>query len=336
LEQIRVLAENGVDVGMGDYDGRTPLHLAACAGKTSVIEYLLQQPTVSVNAVDRFGGTPLEDAIRHNKQGAAALLREKGACCSGDGQLEEVARKMFADREAKLKAVRQPKIQHMIRNSQESNAFRSVGKTLRLAIPEQRAKIEPAVQRLIWAIRGLATRLAANQGKIPRDDAFRKSAEHVLNLSTEMRGAVLASRSVFNNELNDESTVECIIWKKASTLYKKEAATLDQHLRRLLLVTKATRRLVKQIVKVAKRQKFLVQGGERTSRGQYHQDMPGPRRRLRPDLMGLNFASNAGWNAGTSASARPKNGGPTLSPLRQLPSQEHFFTGPLRIRKTGR
>jgi len=56
LEQIRVLAENGVDVGMGDYDGRTPLHLAACAGKTSVIEYLLQQPTVSVNAVDRFGG----------------------------------------------------------------------------------------------------------------------------------------------------------------------------------------------------------------------------------------------------------------------------------------
>ena len=27
-----------------------------------------------VNAVDRFGGTPLEDAMRHNKQGAG------GAC----------------------------------------------------------------------------------------------------------------------------------------------------------------------------------------------------------------------------------------------------------------
>jgi hypothetical protein len=65
--------------------------------------------------------------------------------------------------------------------------------------------------------------------------------------------ALLTCRSVFNTELNDESTVDCIIWKKASTLYKKEAATLDQHLRALLLVTKATRRLVKQIVKVANR-----------------------------------------------------------------------------------
>ena len=115
-----------VDVGMGDYDGRTPLvwtdvvaslapspeilnlehcrhlnrlrilaakvpchnnflstshyllwceqHLAACAGHTSVIEYLLKQPTVMVNAVDRFGGTPLQDAVRSGKQGAAGAV----------------------------------------------------------------------------------------------------------------------------------------------------------------------------------------------------------------------------------------------------------------------
>ena len=56
IDEIRLLADNGVDVGKGDYDGRTPLHLAACSGQTSVLEYLLQQPTVLLNAVDRFGG----------------------------------------------------------------------------------------------------------------------------------------------------------------------------------------------------------------------------------------------------------------------------------------
>lgn len=60
---------------------------------------------------------------------------------------------MSADREAKLKAARAPKIEYMIRNSQESNAYRHVGKRLATAIPEQRETLEPAVQRVIWAIR---------------------------------------------------------------------------------------------------------------------------------------------------------------------------------------
>lgn len=62
----------------GDYDDRTPLHLAACNGNTAVLEYLLKQETVLVNAVDRFGGTPWDDAMRHGRKGAAALLEEAG------------------------------------------------------------------------------------------------------------------------------------------------------------------------------------------------------------------------------------------------------------------
>ena len=30
IDRIRLLAENKVDVGLGNYDRRTPLHLAAC------------------------------------------------------------------------------------------------------------------------------------------------------------------------------------------------------------------------------------------------------------------------------------------------------------------
>jgi ankyrin repeat protein len=114
LDMIRVLAENNVDVGIGDYDGRTPLHLAACAGHTSVIEYLLRQASVVVNSVDRFGGTPLEDAIRHGKQGAAALLREVGGCLQGDPRLEHVSFETNALKEKRLKAQREPKIAHMV------------------------------------------------------------------------------------------------------------------------------------------------------------------------------------------------------------------------------
>jgi len=114
LDLIKVLAENQVDVGLGDYDGRTPLHLAACAGHTSVIEYLLRQKSVAVNSVDRFGGTPLEDAIRHGKQGAAALLMEVGGCRSGDPRLEQVAFEMNALKEKRLKAQREPQIAHMV------------------------------------------------------------------------------------------------------------------------------------------------------------------------------------------------------------------------------
>lgn len=195
---------------------------------------------------------PLLDSLVHVYV-FPALLREKGGCISGDPRLEEVYRTMNAERQAKQKIAREPRIQHMVRNSQEANVFRNVGKTLAIAIPEQRAIIEPSVQRLMWAIRGLATRLVANQGKIPKGTSFYKAAEHVLKLSSDMRAAVFASRAVFNNEVNDESTLDCVIWKKASIAYKKEATDLDHHLRGLLFLTKAARRLVKHIVTVCKR-----------------------------------------------------------------------------------
>jgi ankyrin repeat protein len=96
VDRIRLLATNGVDVSLGDYDDRTPLHLAACKGNTGVLEYLLRQETVNVNAVDRFGGTPHGDALRHNKKGAAALLEESSGMRSGDVVTQDSLREMIA------------------------------------------------------------------------------------------------------------------------------------------------------------------------------------------------------------------------------------------------
>ena len=45
----------------GDYDQRTPLHLASTFGHLEVVKYLISNG-VKVNPVDRWGATPLNDA----------------------------------------------------------------------------------------------------------------------------------------------------------------------------------------------------------------------------------------------------------------------------------
>jgi ankyrin repeat protein len=60
-----------------DYDGRTPLHLAGAEGALATTEWLLLQG-VAVNAVDRFGHTPLMDALLAERTAVAQALIEVG------------------------------------------------------------------------------------------------------------------------------------------------------------------------------------------------------------------------------------------------------------------
>lgn len=46
----------------GDYDNRTPLHLASSGGHLECIKFLLSIG-VDVNPKDRWGATPLNDAL---------------------------------------------------------------------------------------------------------------------------------------------------------------------------------------------------------------------------------------------------------------------------------
>jgi len=202
LETIKVLSDNQVDVGLGDYDGRTPLHLAACNGETSVLEFLLKQKTVVINAVDRFGGTPYEDAIRHKRKGAAAILEEAGGCRSGDPRLKQIVQQSNLDREIHNRLVREPKISHLVKNSQESSALRITSGKLSKEISEQRSKVDPVVQRMVWAIKGFDSRLKANGGAIPLDDkTFIKAAEHCLKLVGEVRETVISCRAALDAEM---------------------------------------------------------------------------------------------------------------------------------------
>jgi ankyrin repeat protein len=79
LQGVRNLCKKSADPGLGDYDKRTPLHIAAANGHTKVVKYLVGRPSVRVNAVDRFRVTPLADAQASKSKAAAEVLKRAGA-----------------------------------------------------------------------------------------------------------------------------------------------------------------------------------------------------------------------------------------------------------------
>jgi len=74
---IHRLIVRGFDQDASDYDKRTALHLAAAEGTVKVIQYLLDNGA-EVNPIDRWSGTPLDDAIRHGHSEAVKILKQKG------------------------------------------------------------------------------------------------------------------------------------------------------------------------------------------------------------------------------------------------------------------
>ena len=78
LERVRMLLHGGCPPSLADYDLRTCMHLAATEGNAPVIKELVERG-VDVNVADRWGNTPLADAVRHGHKAAVTLLRAAGA-----------------------------------------------------------------------------------------------------------------------------------------------------------------------------------------------------------------------------------------------------------------
>ena len=69
----------------GDYDNRTPLHLAASNGHLNVIKYLHENiPGLDINPVDRWDGTPYDDSLREQKDEVADYLESIGGCSGNE------------------------------------------------------------------------------------------------------------------------------------------------------------------------------------------------------------------------------------------------------------
>jgi hypothetical protein len=202
-------------------------------------------------------------------------LEEAGGARRSDSTLEDVIKKQDEIKESSIKAARGPKIHHLLKNSQESSALRITEGKLSKEITEQRTKVEPVVQRMIWAMKNFDTRLVNNAGSIPfRDKAFIKASNHVLNLANELREIAFASRAALDAEMgSEEGPVDCLIWKNATKAYKREAGTLDGQLRNFLVIARSIRRMIKEILKLCKRQN-LVMAAKDSEKGDLLQKKP--------------------------------------------------------------
>ena len=77
-------ANAGTNIFEGDYDLRTAMHLAATEGQVNALEFLIQHAkkcdnTSAINAKDRWGGTPLSDAVANNNLQCVEVLKNAGA-----------------------------------------------------------------------------------------------------------------------------------------------------------------------------------------------------------------------------------------------------------------
>ena len=74
-----MIAGSGVSAGLADYDGRTAIHLASAAGHVNVVDYLVKEAGAKVDVLDRWGNSPLKEAVYHLQPATAEVLRKAGA-----------------------------------------------------------------------------------------------------------------------------------------------------------------------------------------------------------------------------------------------------------------
>uniref|UniRef100_A0A0N5AJT7 asparaginase n=1 Tax=Syphacia muris TaxID=451379 RepID=A0A0N5AJT7_9BILA len=78
LNLLEKLRSSGADFSIPDYNGRTPLHIAASVGQANAVNYLLQNGCC-INTKDRFNQCALTLAVRSKSIDCIRLLRNAGA-----------------------------------------------------------------------------------------------------------------------------------------------------------------------------------------------------------------------------------------------------------------
>lgn len=83
IDWLQGLVEQGVDVNMREYDERTAIHLAASVGHVLAVRYLVEDLHADHSLLDRWGRTPLDEAVRAGHKAVASYLESRGASLAG-------------------------------------------------------------------------------------------------------------------------------------------------------------------------------------------------------------------------------------------------------------
>ena len=73
---------------IGNSDGRSALHLAAAEGNIQCVKFLLKTCKVNFDCKDRWGHTPLSEAIDFKHDNVAEYLKNHEAEVKGDARKE--------------------------------------------------------------------------------------------------------------------------------------------------------------------------------------------------------------------------------------------------------
>ena len=99
MEGLIRLYNQGMDLNRGDYDQRTPIHLAAAGGHLNVIKFLVETAQVDHSPRDRWGSTPLNDT---KKQEIKDYLESQGAQSGTESGYIEIPNMTVTDDQYRL------------------------------------------------------------------------------------------------------------------------------------------------------------------------------------------------------------------------------------------
>uniref|UniRef100_A0A7S0ZBF5 Non-specific serine/threonine protein kinase n=1 Tax=Timspurckia oligopyrenoides TaxID=708627 RepID=A0A7S0ZBF5_9RHOD len=77
LKQVKAKLAQGAVATYADYDKRTPLHLACTEGHAEIALVLIENGA-DIEAKDRWGSTPMKDAVKYNHKRIVELLEDHG------------------------------------------------------------------------------------------------------------------------------------------------------------------------------------------------------------------------------------------------------------------
>ena len=81
------MQNSGLNLFLADYDNRTALHLAACEGHINAVRFLVENAPANskekcINKRDRWGGTPLREAIHYGHAEVIKILKAPALAAS--------------------------------------------------------------------------------------------------------------------------------------------------------------------------------------------------------------------------------------------------------------
>ena len=182
-------------VNFSDYDRRTPLHVAASEGHLTAAMELVRRGGL-LNRSDRWGGSPLDDAMRHRHEDMAKFLRASGGRVGvADLQLALITASSLGEVES---------VEMLLSDgAKPSKGDYDKRTALHLAASEGHA---PVVQRLLAA--GAPPNSEDRWGGTPLDDAKEKKHSEVIELLIAAGGAPGKRRQTLTSSIEPTTNLD--------------------------------------------------------------------------------------------------------------------------------